>query len=234
MGYWMRLFKFRSLSNIEFVLDIIYNQRLYCSSYEKLNDPFEGLFLSNVLDLSKRPLGSRLLGGTHGGYKVVASAKHLDNRLLDSCRICSLSQSISDVRLWSYYGDGHTGIAIEIEVDENDPVIHPVEYSENLPSYNLDNSSPSDIYTLLKKKTLHWQHEKEYRVISAEKYYCIKEKIRTIYLGSRVSDFHADILKKAVDKSISIYHTKINPDKVEVEKYTQQAIENAFNIEADI
>ncbi|TVZ37829.1 Protein of unknown function (DUF2971) [Alteromonadaceae bacterium 2753L.S.0a.02] len=215
----MRLFKFRSLSNIEFVLDIIYNQRLYCASYDKLNDPFEGLFLSNLFDLSKKPVGARLLGSQAGVYNVVASAKHLDSSLLENCRVCSLTRNISDVRLWSYYGDGHTGIAIEIEVDDNEPDLHPVSYSEKLPLIDLDAIANSDISALLRKKTLHWQHEQEYRVITDRKYFCIKEKIRTIYLGSRVKSFHADILKKAVGNTTAIYHTKINPHSVEVEKH---------------
>ena len=40
----MKLYKFRSFDNIEYTLDILINERLYCSSHEALNDPFEGLF----------------------------------------------------------------------------------------------------------------------------------------------------------------------------------------------
>ncbi|WP_370979555.1 DUF2971 domain-containing protein [Agaribacterium sp. ZY112] len=213
----MRLFKFRSLSNIEFVLDIIYNQRLYCATYDKLNDPFEGLFLSNLLDLSKQPSGSRLLPSGTGVYRLLASAKHLNNGILEKSRICSLSRSMADVRLWSYYGDGHTGIAIEIEVDRDEASINKVEYGENLPEFNLDSDSAYDVCSLLKSKTMHWSHEQEYRVITSQKYFCIKEKVKAIYLGSRVSNFHADILKKAVAGRIPIYHTVINPSSVEVE-----------------
>ena len=40
----MKLYKFRSFENIEFTLDIIMNERLYCAQHKSLNDPFEGLF----------------------------------------------------------------------------------------------------------------------------------------------------------------------------------------------
>jgi len=220
----MRLFKFRSLSNIEFVLDIIYNQRLYCATYDNLNDPFEGLFISNLLNLSQRPKGAQLLGDDEAGYQVVVSAKHINNQALENSRICSLSQSISDVRLWSYYGDGHTGIAIEIEVDDEDPLLHKVNYCNELPRVDLGYLGDADILSLLRKKTLHWQHEQEFRIVSDEKYYCIKKKIRSIYLGSRVSPFHADILKKAVGHDIDIFHTQINPHRVEVEKRLYQSL----------
>ena len=42
----MILYKYRSLSNFEHVADIILNDRLYCPTYEELNDPFEGLFVA--------------------------------------------------------------------------------------------------------------------------------------------------------------------------------------------
>lgn len=37
-------YKYRSLSNIQFALDILVNHRLYASEFTKLNDPMEGLF----------------------------------------------------------------------------------------------------------------------------------------------------------------------------------------------
>lgn len=40
----MILYKYRSLTNLEHVFDIILNQRLHCSTYPELNDPFEGIF----------------------------------------------------------------------------------------------------------------------------------------------------------------------------------------------
>ena len=44
----MILYKYRSLENLEHVLDIILNQRLYCSTYPELNVPFEGLFITTT------------------------------------------------------------------------------------------------------------------------------------------------------------------------------------------
>ncbi|MGB8764645.1 MAG: hypothetical protein WCD07_07625, partial [Burkholderiales bacterium] len=36
----MILYKYRSFDNYEFLLDILINERLYCSIYKNLNDPF--------------------------------------------------------------------------------------------------------------------------------------------------------------------------------------------------
>jgi hypothetical protein len=40
----MLAYKFRSPSQIEFALDILFNNRLYCSDWSSLNDPMEGVF----------------------------------------------------------------------------------------------------------------------------------------------------------------------------------------------
>lgn len=45
----MKLYKFRSLDNIEFTFDILLNERLYCANYKDLNDPFEGIFRTTRL-----------------------------------------------------------------------------------------------------------------------------------------------------------------------------------------
>ncbi len=38
----MILYKYRALNSIEYTLDILLKERLYCSPYKDLNDPFEG------------------------------------------------------------------------------------------------------------------------------------------------------------------------------------------------
>ena len=40
----MKLYKYRSLHNLEFILDVLLNERLHCAPYTKLNGPFEGVF----------------------------------------------------------------------------------------------------------------------------------------------------------------------------------------------
>lgn len=38
-------YKYRSLSNLRFFLDILIYKRLYMASYSELNDPMEGAFV---------------------------------------------------------------------------------------------------------------------------------------------------------------------------------------------
>ena len=103
----MILYKYRSLSNIKFVLDILVNQRLHCARHDKLNDPLEGVFWYML----QREKGVRRIGYDKNNHK----------------RVCSLSKSLNDIRLWSYYAEGHQGVAIEINLDNNND-LYPVDY----------------------------------------------------------------------------------------------------------
>ena len=38
------LYKYKSLDNLMWILDIILNKRLYAAKYTELNDPMEGIF----------------------------------------------------------------------------------------------------------------------------------------------------------------------------------------------
>jgi hypothetical protein len=153
----------------------------------------------------------------------------LDNNANDKIKICSLSSDLSDVRLWSYYADGHKGIVFEIdfsglETRNNHKIICPVEYSEKLPWSStttvLGQLSPKEI---LSRKTNHWAFESEYRIIDESehleegKYFDIKGRIKAIYLGTRTGDIQRKLLTSIVPSGIPIYTTNINKEKVIVE-----------------
>ena len=112
----MKLYKFRSFENIEFTLDIIMNERLYCAHHKDLNDPFEGLFSTiewkggGIIRPVVRPIVRPIVRDLQGNYpqtvfKTLDELPSLDN----DTRVCSLSSSMSDVRMWSLYASGHTG-----------------------------------------------------------------------------------------------------------------------------
>ena len=88
----MKLYKMRSLSNFEFVVDLILNERPYCAHYSTLNDPFEGIYLL-VTHIPPRLL---LRKGT------ILISQNDPSRLYEEeqfSRICSLSESFENLRL---------------------------------------------------------------------------------------------------------------------------------------
>jgi len=226
----MILYKYRSLANLEYILDIILNQRLYCSTYPELNDPFEGLFVTTttitVADFLKNKMVFPMFVKLPIKLEKVKEAKDLFGGAIDKVKICSLSSDLNDVRLWSYYADGHKGIVFEIDFSELE-TIYEVMYSEKLPSSSWWNiptilGQPS-IHEVLSRKTKHWRFESEYRIIDKSKhldegkFFGIKDRIKAIYLGNRTSDYHRKLLNKIVPSKIPICTTKINKKTIKVE-----------------
>lgn len=206
----MKLYKLRSLSNFERFLDIILNERLYCTPFEDLNDPFEGLFLA-VSHLPPVMLQSK---GTI--RQVLRHASDLQEHDQYS-RICSLSASYKDVRLWSYYADGHKGVAIEIDFSGRETDVVPIRYLTELKKYSntvLGTPFPEDV---LRHKTVHWQYEDEVRILQSEVYYPVEGRITSVLLGARTTDDHKSILDKVLPEDISMIEMKINEVTLEVE-----------------
>lgn len=101
----MRAYKFRSAAKIEFALDIILRRRLYCGDWRSMNDPMEGLFMyptrGDVPQVQERIKG---IGDAKSAY-----------------RVCSLSADFQSHLLWAHYASGFDGLAIEVELPDNDP-----------------------------------------------------------------------------------------------------------------
>jgi len=193
----MILYKFKSLHNAKHVFDILHNQRLFCTKYSELNDPFEGLFLTAI------SIGALLAAGysidpfdlKNHKYKTPKKVDVLSVQL-EHTKVCSLSANLNDVRLWSLYADGHKGIAIAIDFSGIGSNLHKVKYSKELPEFGntlLGSPMPPEV---LSCKTNHWEYEAEYRIIQDKDYYPVSGRIKSIYMGQRISYPDRELLKK--------------------------------------
>jgi hypothetical protein len=202
----MKLYKYKSLVNLEHALDIILYERLFCTSYDKLNDPFEGLFLTTII--LSHPLVSS-----------IKQYKNIEDLPFDlsRTRICSLSSAISDVRLWSHYADGHKGVVFEIDFSGIESQVSKVTYDDKLPTFGSTILTSPFPHEVLLHKTKHWAYEAEYRIIHSNEYLSITNRIRAIYTGFRISDFHYALLERLVPSGVRILRTKINKDEINVE-----------------
>ena len=84
-------YKYRSLSNLRYFLDILIYKRLYMA-YRELNDPVEGAF---VITEDRRRNDNLWL-------EVLRSDK---NDLMK----CSLSRSFNNILMWAHYADSNNG-----------------------------------------------------------------------------------------------------------------------------
>ena len=210
----MLLYKFRSLQQLNFLSDILLSERLYCPRYCDLNDPFEGVCtVHGQFGTSENP-----------GIKWNSTTTIED--LLDpegdnEVRVCSLSSSYEDVRMWSHYGGGHIGVAIEIDFDGAEDSPSKVEYLEGLKRYDESLGDHPSVRDILLNKTNHWEHEAEYRIISTKPYYSISGRIRRVLLGRRCTKMDAEMIKRLVPNSVDVISTKLNSSTTRVEIATK-------------
>lgn len=211
----MILYKYRSLKNLDHILDIFVHSRLYCARYLEMNDPFEGLF-STTIHISPQERAKFPFFTLPDSFSVTKSVNDLFHSSKDRIRICSLSSSMSDVRLWSHYADGNRGIVLEIDFSGLENVIHEVNYSDKLPSYGYTILTAPNPIEVLTQKTTHWSYESEFRIIHETEFFDIQKRMRAIYVGSRVSKTHLEFLDKMKPSKIPIIHTDIDPKSIEV------------------
>ena len=197
-------FKYRTLDDLERILDIIVNKRLYGAVYKELNDPMEGKFNKDGL--------------TREDFNHIYS--HLKRT-----RICSLLEKQNDQKfpndylMWSHYANSHTGCCIELSITKQYNSgwrLFRVNYQNQLPK--VEGEINERIYGILSVKTPLWDNEHEVRAIkifdenkfsSNSPFYHIK--IKAIYLGYKVPSEKCDFYRKIItrlDKNINIYKIK--------------------------
>ena len=115
-----------------------------------LNDPMEGRYFY---------FGDTVAAGVK---KAIYQSKLRRN-------ICSLSEERVNTLLWSYYANGHTGIAFGVRVPDGENLeVRPVRYDSGVHLGPKDVRRSPDVLALdiLTQKQLPWQHEKEVRVFA--------------------------------------------------------------------
>jgi len=192
------LYKYRSLKNFKYFVDIILNQRLYASPYFELNDPMEGYYLYSEGSISEDIL------------KKLKGEK-------EKIRICSLTSDCYNELMWSHYADGHRGIVIGVEIDRNYYKVKPIIYDGLLNVNNFSTfSQHRTAIEILSHKLSVWKYEKEERIFTNGKSF-VNVEVKKIIIGQRMSNIDKSIIKKLVKKinpDIIIEHAKINQHRI--------------------
>jgi hypothetical protein len=172
------LYKYRSLRDFKFFVDIILNQRLFAAPYFDLNDPMEGHYIYD---------------GGENSRELVSIIKGEK----DQVRICSLSRTPSDHLMWAHYADGHRGVVIEVDVDKSIYDVRSVLYSgmKHVGGYQLFETAKD----ILSQKNEFWEYEQEERVFVINNPY-IDVKIKRIILGTRINRDDEMLIERLVKK----------------------------------
>ena len=208
--------KYRSLKNMEYVLDILINNKMYLPRFHELNDPMEGSFVT--------------LQNTHYD-KNPENYKRITQEVIEyknKYGVLSLSSESKNLLMWSHYADAGKGIAIGII--EKETRGHNVQYiSEDVLLAPDDDPVNFARYALVHKRR-EWKHEKEYRILhefyedygmprpsQAENRFYKSFDIVEICLGPKISPENKNIISKITKKllkNVSVYETEISNGEV--------------------
>jgi hypothetical protein len=172
----MILYKYKSLEKFDEVSDLLLTKRLYCPTPSQLNDPLEGVLGIDINEDLRRLEFNDKLTKEYKYWRILKER-------INNYRVCSFSEDPSSILMWSYYGAGHSGMCLELDMTEYNDNIHKVSYVHKIEVHN----APSPIH-LLTHKLGAWSHEKEYRWVSDEnlKFKFLKANIQTVLLGASI------------------------------------------------
>lgn len=217
----MLLYKFKGSADSLYALDIAIHERLFCSPYEALNDPFEGQFRTLVSGPPSPAFGMQF-GGNFGpgrGREVYTNAGLA--RLTGGKNVCSLTTAWQDVRMWALYGDSFRGLAFEFEVDDNHPQLRQVQYVDRLPKIDTGLLTSSTFEDALSYKTHHWEYEAEWRFITDQSYVLLEGRLRSILLGTRVPDAVKEAILKIAPPDCTVHQVGLDPEGIRVTRHVQ-------------
>lgn len=188
-----RLYRYRSLADVDREIDAIRNGYLYCSLYKNLNDPMEGLFTS-----------SRLLKKS-ANYRAVRDAIRDKKTQIG---MCSFSEVYDHELMWAHYARQFTGICIAYSLSRllkhlaDDIEFVRMYYDETVPTVHRTNKDPAELAKMvLSYKNYRWLYEREWRMfapIGKVRYHDAK-CVPCVYLGSRVSAKNEKRIKDALN-----------------------------------
>lgn len=191
------LYKYRSLDNWKFVLDIIVNKRMYASPFQALNDPMEGRYFYFDDAVTK------------GFRRAIYQSKRRRN-------ILSLSATKTSTLLWSYYAAGHKGVAFGVRLPAAAATateVRNVTYDSGVHiSPQAANRDPDLVaLDILTQKQLPWSHEKEVRVFSEPNFVPIT--ISELVLGCMIEPEDETLISTVARR----WHPRLRISKIERE-----------------
>lgn len=192
----MLLYKYRSLQNFKYFVDIVLKNRIHAAPYFEMNDPMEGHFKNN-------------LGDNFDDFiQVIKDEK-------SGLKICSFSRNNNDPLMWSHYSDCQRGVVIGVEVDECKYDVRTINYDGFYHlEYNNYNFALECAKNILCNKLKNWKYEEEMRIFVSGNSEFVYVKVVEVFLGSRVKNNDRELIKKllfSINSKITVkYSENIN------------------------
>ena len=201
-----RLYRYRKLSEgrLDRELDAIESQYLWCSQFNKMNDPMEGFFRRSTEV------------GASANYKGITEQICADNNKLVG--IASLSDTNENELMWAHYAENYMGICIAYETIA---LLNGLPSNVSLVRLGYDDQPPQILGAkdyevakeILSQKKGSWAYEREWRVLAPSTGRVdIKGKCIThIYLGAQITEGGMNsILERVGNTDIAISAMKVD------------------------
>lgn len=195
-------------------LNNLFNSKIYLSSPEDFNDPYDSKPLFNPTEILK----------TKTQISIIEIQKILVDFMNNYRIACFTQNDYTDILMWSHYAELHKGFCLEYGTDKelfNKQFFHiqPIIYSPQI--YDLTTTlckflktkkgNPIDFFISSLYKAIQWQYENEWRIIllkddmKKDKFIDI-DKPTAIYLGLNIKDIYKKVLVDfAISENIPIF-----------------------------
>lgn len=197
------LFKFKSLSSIEDLerlIDILKNNRIYIPKRDQLNDPLEGF----AIETCTATVGSSIAAAND----IVDAAVR---GILDSYRILALTSDVFSPQMWAHYSNTYTGVCIGYYTKGAFSRASQVEYITEKPESvsEIDGICIDDRYFL--QKDFGWAYEKEWRIIEQDQtgdncyFEYTSDDLACIVFGNKIRKETEEIIQAYIPQTIPQY-----------------------------
>ena len=191
------------------------NNQLYLPTKDGLNDPTEGVYGDDALRIFFNAFSEH-------SHNVEEQYNKFTEKF-GKVGVYSLSKTFDNELLWAYYASGHTGFAIEYDIDILEQSLNynayaqqlykfDVEYWNDVPQIDISTIRGNEIVEMLKRfigaKSSSWAHEKEVRLIfeNTGLFEIDYKAVTAIYFGCRMPDSDIDyIMKKLKGRGLKYF-----------------------------
>lgn len=236
----MRVYKYRG--DFDRDLEILQNDQFWASSIGQLNDPCEGLLITDEIeqqlhDFCKSMQSQSITSNNEATSDLLL---HINNFLSikDSLGIFSLSKVFDDELLWAHYADSHRGFCIEFDLEKLTSLYYKNEY-ERLNVIYTDSPPQLDLLTLMETlyvdtedsskqiqqlmlgyKSKRWEYENEIRIISnttKNQDYDFRA-VTAIYFGLRMDESNIiKVMQTLQGRGIKYFQMKLKSKSFKLE-----------------
>ena len=227
--------------------DLLVRSRLWLSSPDEFNDPFD--MSANIVakgtakELRERYLGVMKASGVKHKERLrqikiymnepkealLTRLQTVYNDQAQKVGVFSFAGDPRNILMWSHYGHNHTGVCIQFE-RANDILTFsqalPINYTTSYPEIDWVKGFQYSLSNVILQKHKGWEYEDEHRIVQinhAKTYLNFKpEATVRIIIGSRTSDKSLNVIKDLLEerKKAKLPHIQILYAKQHPSKYS--------------